>query len=178
MQGVGTGALVDRMIGVARLDVPTYEEIEHDERATTPALLVVVLAAIAGGIGSLGEGGIGGLFGGIVASILLWAVFSGVAYFVGTRLLATAGTSSSWQEVMRTLGFAYTPSLLTVVGFIPILGPVIAAVAGGWFLVTATIALRQSLDMTTGRAIGTAVISIIPSLLIAGSILAIFGIGR
>ena len=177
MQGSGMNSMVDRMIGVARLDVPTYEAIERDQSATTPALIVVVLAAIAGAIGSIGEGG-EGLIGGLISGILAWAVFSGVAYFVGTRLLGTPQTSSSWQEVMRTLGFAYTPTLLSVFGFIPILGGLLALVGGIWFLFTATYALRQALDMSTGRAIGTALISIIPSLLIVVLILLPLGVGR
>ena len=176
MQSAGMNSMVDRMVGVARLDVPTYEAIEQDRSATTPALIVVVLAAIAGAIGSLGEGG-EGLIGGLLSGILGWAVFSGVAYFVGTRLLGTPQTSSSWQEVMRTLGFAYTPLLLSVLGFIPAIGWVFALIGAIWFLFTATIALRQSLDMTTGRAIGTALISIIPSAIIIGIIGAIFGLG-
>jgi len=176
VQSAGTGSMVDRMVGVARLDVPTYEAIEHDQSATTPALIVVVLAAIAGGIGSLGEGG-EGFIGGILGTVLFWAVFSGVAYFVGTRLLGTPDTSSSWQEVLRTLGFAYTPLLLGVFGIIPFFGWIIAIVAVLWFLCTATIALRQALDMSTGRAIGTALISLIPALIVVGIIGRVFGIG-
>ncbi len=178
MQGASSGALVERMIGVARLNVPTYEEIEHDQSAMPSSALIVVLAAIAGGIGSIGTNGVTGLIGGVVSTLLVWAIFSAVAFFVGTRLLASATTSSSWQEVLRTLGFAYTPSLLAIFGFIPVIGPLLALVGGVWFLCTATIALRQSLDMSTGRAIGVALISIIPALLIAGLIAYAFGIGR
>jgi len=177
VQASGSNAMVERMIGVARLDVPTYEAIERDTTALPPAMIVVALAAVAGGIGSIGDEGGVGLIGGIIGSVVLWAIFSAVAFFVGTRLLASAATSSSWQEVARTLGFAYTPSLLAVFGFIPVLGGLLALVGFVWFLITATIALRQSLDMSTGRAIATAVISFIPAALVAGIILRLFGIG-
>ena len=176
MQSAGMNSMVDRMIGVARFDVPTYEAIERDQSATTPALIVVVLTAIAGGIGSLGEGG-DGFIGGILGTVLFWAIFSGAAMFVGTRLLGTSATSSSWQEVLRTLGFAYTPLLLGVFGIIPFLGWIVVLVGGLWFLGTATVALRQALDMTTGRAIGTALIALIPSAIVAGIIGSIFDIG-
>ncbi len=36
-------ALVQRMIGAARLDVRTYEEVERDTSATQQALIVVIL---------------------------------------------------------------------------------------------------------------------------------------
>jgi hypothetical protein len=178
MQAVGGGSLVQRMIGAARLDAHTYEEVERDTSATTQAAIVVALAAIAGGIGSTGDEGGTGFIGGIISMIVFWAIFSGVAYLVGTRLTSTAATSSSWQEVMRTLGFAFTPLLISVVGFVPILGGLLALVGLIWFLVTATLALRHALDMSTGRAIGTAVISLLPAAFISGIILSIFGIGR
>lgn len=176
MQSAGMNSMVDRMLGVARFDVPTYEAIEHDRSATTPALIVVVLSAIAGGIGALGDGG-DGFIGGILGTVLFWAVFSGAAYYVGTRLLGTPGTSSSWQEVLRTLGFAYTPQLLGIFGIIPVVGWIVVVIGALWFLCTATVALRQALDMTTGRAIGTALIALIPSIIVAAIIGAIFDIG-
>ena len=48
--------LIERVIGVLRLDVDTYEEIEADESATSQAAIVVAVVAIVGGI--VGGGGI------------------------------------------------------------------------------------------------------------------------
>ena len=50
------------MIGAAKLDVKVYEEVEKDTTATQQALLVVVIVAIATGIGSFASGGVLGLF--------------------------------------------------------------------------------------------------------------------
>jgi hypothetical protein len=41
---------LNRVIGVLRLDVDTYEEIEADETATTQAAIVVAIVAIIGGL--------------------------------------------------------------------------------------------------------------------------------
>ncbi len=176
MQGAGTNALVERMIGAARLDVHTYEAVERDRSATTSALIVVVLAALAGGIGGLADG-IDGLIVGIIDSVLGWAVFAGLVYVVGTRLLATSHTSSSWGEILRTTGFAYTPNLLLLFGFIPILGGLIAIVALVWFLATSVVAIRQALEMSTGRAIATAIVALLARVLIAFIFAAILGVG-
>ena len=46
-----------RVLGAAVLDGRTYEEVEADGRATGQAVAVVLLASVAGGIGSLGFGG-------------------------------------------------------------------------------------------------------------------------
>ena len=151
-------SLVDRMIGAARLDAAVYEEVEHDESATPQALLVVVIGAIAAGIGALG-GGAGGLLIGLVASLLGWAVYALVAYWVGTNLFKGPETSATPGELLRTLGFASSPRVLLVFGFIPVLGLLISLAVSIWMLVTTVVAIRQALDFDTGRAIGTAVVS-------------------
>ena len=80
-------------------------------------------------------------------------------------------------QVLRAVGFAQTPKLLTVVGFIPILGGLIAFVAWIWYLVASIIALRQAFDFTTGRAIGTAIVAIVVQVIALVIIGLILGIG-
>ena len=48
-------SFTDRMIGAARLEVRTYEEVEADTSATSQAIGVVLLSSLAGGIGSVGS---------------------------------------------------------------------------------------------------------------------------
>ena len=57
------------MIKACRLNVHLFEEVEADTSATKQALLVVVIVALATGIGTLSTTGIGGLFVGIVIGI-------------------------------------------------------------------------------------------------------------
>lgn len=171
----------DRVIGVLRLDPRAYEEIEHDQSATTQALTVVLLAAIAQGIGALGgdENQGNGFVGGIVGALITWVLFSVVAYFVGTTLFATPNTSATIGQVLRTIGFAQAPKLLLVLGFIPVVGGFVGLVAWVWFAATAIIALRQALDFDTARAVGTAVVALIAPflvLLLLGTILGIGGL--
>ena len=45
--------MLARMLGAARLNAHTFEEVEADSGATIQALLVVVLVAIASAIGEL-----------------------------------------------------------------------------------------------------------------------------
>lgn len=72
------------MIGAAKLDTTIYEEVEEDASATQQALTVVVLVAVATGIGTFGSGGPLGLVVDIVAGIGLWALWAWISYFVGT----------------------------------------------------------------------------------------------
>ena len=82
--------MIKRMIGAAKLDIATYEEVEADTSATRQAMVVVVLVALATGIGTFGSGGPVGLVVGIIAGIGLWALWAWITYFVGPTLLETA----------------------------------------------------------------------------------------
>jgi hypothetical protein len=139
------------MIAAARLDVSVYEEVEADSSATGQAALVVVLAAIASAIGSVNQNAIGALIGALVG----WAIWAAVTYFIGATLFK--GTAS-WGELLRTLGFAQSPGLLYVVGIIPILGALAKLIIGIWVLVAGIIAIRQALDISTGKAVVTALL--------------------
>ena len=159
--------MIKRMMGAARLDPAIYEEVESDPSATKQALTVVILVALATGIGTFGTGGPAGLVVGIVAGIGLWALWAWITYFVGTTILKTGETEANWGQWARTLGFAQSPGLLKVVGFIPVLGPWVFTIASIWQLVAMVIAIRQALDLTsTWRAVGVAMVGFIPYVLL------------
>ena len=166
--------MIKRMIGAAKLDTAIYEEVEADTSATQQALTVVVLVALATGIGTFGSGGPLGLIVGIAAGIALWALWAWVTYFVGTTILKSAETEANWGQLARTLGFAQSPGILKVVGFIPVFGPIVFAIASIWQLVAMVIAIRQALDYTsTWRAVGVAVVGFIPYAVVSSLVYAL-----
>ena len=167
--------MLARMLGAARLNVHTFEEVEADSGATIQALLVVVLVAIASAIGGLGAASnpLIGLITGVIYGLVSWALWALVTFLVGTTLLKTPETNSNWGELARTTGFAQSPGVLRVFGFIPVIGPIIVFAVTIWQLVAMVIAVRQALDYeSTLRAVGVVVIGfvivIIPLLIIAG----------
>ena len=164
-------SIVDRMKGAAMLDVATYEEVENDLNATGQAAIVVVITALAAGIGSFFHGGVG-IIGAIIGSLVGWAVGAWLAFMVGTRVF---GGTATWGELLRTLGFAQSPKLLMILAIIPGIGPLIALVLGIWVAVAEFVALRQALDLDGVKTFFTVLICIIPAILI-GSLLAMLGI--
>jgi hypothetical protein len=168
--------IVDRSLGVIKLDVPTYEAIEHDPSATQQAAIVVGVVALASAIGGLGEG-FGGFALGLIGAFVGWFIFSGLTYFFGTNLFGTPTTNTSFEAVLRTLGYAQIPNIVSIVGFIAFIGPLLGFVGGIWAIVTAVIAIRQSLNITTGRAIITGIIAAIASGIVIGILALIFGVG-
>jgi hypothetical protein len=160
-------SLTDRMLGAAKLDARTYEEVETDTNATGQALGVVVISSIAAGIGSLGFGGIWGMIWGCVAALIGWVVWAFLIWLVGTKLLPEPQTRSDVPELLRTTGFASAPGVLRILGILPFVGSLISFLAGLWMLVAMVIAVRQALDyQSTARAIGVCVIGFIVNMIL------------
>jgi hypothetical protein len=151
--------LIERLKGVLRLEGATFEEIEQDRGAIVEALIVVVLVAIAALIGSVGNEGERGLVSGVTGAIVGWIVFSAICYVVGTHLLASLETRSSWGELLRVLGYAEAPNAVAIVAFIPLVGGVVAVIGAVWALLAAILGIRQALEVPYARAAGIAVIA-------------------
>ena len=163
------------MIRAGALDVEFYNRAESTTGLTRQAFVVVVLANALAAVGSwigyentaggdlwnearkwLGigdfpipsEGGLPVMVGlGVLLAVVGWVVWATTTSLIGTRVFD--GTTDV-GEMLRVLGFAQAPR---VIGVIPFLGPVAAV----WVLVASVIAIREGLDFSTGRAIGTAI---------------------
>ena len=155
-------SLTERMLGAAKLDAATYEEVEADTTATPQAMLVVVLASVAGGVGAIRAMGVGGVLLAALASLIGWYVWAFVTYFVGTRILPGAKTEADVGQLLRTIGFSASPGLIRVLGIVPGLGTLVQFVASLWMLVAMVVAVRQALDYeSTGRAVAVCVIGFV-----------------
>lgn len=162
--------LWERMLRAARLESSLYDEVERDVSATSQALLVVVIVSVLAGIGGGIRTGVIGLIGGIVAALIAWAVWSLVTYWVGTTFF---GGKATYGELLRCVGFAYTPNALGLLAFIPVLGGLIALVGSVWSLVAMVIGIREALDVSTGQAVITAVVGWVIMLIVVGILAAI-----
>lgn len=150
--------LLDRIIGVFKLNAATFEEIEHDRDGTGQAALVVAIVAV---LAALGAGG-GAAFtnnsfmvsfiSAFLWTLVGWLVWSFISYFVGTSLF---GGTATVQEMLRVIGFAYAPQMLAI---IPCIGGLIGAI---WSLLAGYIAVRQGLDLDDLRAFLTILIGFV-----------------
>ena len=169
-------SFVGRVVGAARLDVRTYEEVESDTTATPQAMGVVALAALAGGVGVASTGGAGvvaTVFGGLVG----WVVWAALIWLLGTKLLPESRTRADIGQLLRTLGFAASPGRLLVLRILPLIGSLIAFVIWIWQLAATVVAVRQALDYTsTGRAVVVCLIGWVMYLVVSVGIALITGI--
>ena len=115
---------------------------------------------------------------GVLRSLLSWAVWALLAWFVGSKILGTRDTQADWGQLARGTGFAQTPGILKVFIFIPILGLIIELGVALWQFAAMVIAVRQSLDYTsTLRAFAVVLISFVPVAIINGIVIWALRIG-
>jgi len=158
-----------RVLGAARLHADTYEEVEADRSSIVQATIVVAAAA-AFGVASgwlrvatgqpLPEGALPLELHMVLLAIdpfATWLVSGAFAYMVGATFFKGPETETDYLEVLRTTGFAFGPAvgLLGVWLLPPALEPWALIGIRGWILVASVVAVRQALDFTTLRAIGT-----------------------
>ena len=159
-------SIQNRMIRAAQLDVQLYEEVEADQGATFQAMTVVILSAVAAGIGSASAGLLAIVIG-MIGALIGWYVWAFLTYFIGTKLLSEPQTRADHRELLRTIGFSSAPGLIRALGIIPGLRTPLFLVAGIWMLVAMVIGVRQALDYTsTWRAISVCGIGWVVQILI------------
>lgn len=158
-----------RVWRAALLHADTYEEVEADKTSIRQAMVVVAVACLAAGGGIWLRGSSGGALSGdgltlrwhiaivMVEPIVSWVVSGAFAYMVGATFFKGPETETDYLEVLRTTGFAFGPGVLFLLGGVGPESLGLAAMVLGrtWVLVASVIAVRQALDFTTLRAIGT-----------------------
>ncbi len=143
--------MISNVISALLLDAEFYTRVAEEKTLIGQAAVVVVLANLLGGIGAavaIESDLLAGAVLGVVTGVLGWVVWSGIAYFIGVRVL---GGDSDYQEMLRVIGFAYAP---LAIGVIPWLGFIGAA----WALFAAVLAIRESMEFSTQRAVATMVV--------------------
>ena len=159
-------SFTDRMIGAATLDVATFEEVEKDRAATLQAAGVVALVTAAQAGTALGAGPIGmaTAAGSQLLGVALWC---GITFLIGTRFF---GGTATVGEVFRAVGFAFSPQILILLALLPLLGDFVGAVLSPvltlWVLVAVVVGVRQSLDVSTIRAVFASILGAVAYLLL------------
>lgn len=139
----------DRVVGVLKLDVPTFEDIERDKTAMGQSISVIVIAAVASAIGTGRGYAIMRMPVTALVSIIAYLVWAVAVFVIGTKLMPESATKADFNETFRVVGFAAAPGLFNVLAILPILGYVVQLVVFGWTIAAMVIAVRQVLDYST-----------------------------
>ena len=164
--------ILTRMLGAARFDVNTYEEVEADSGAMRQALLIVVVISILSGLGGYfaGSGNIlDALVLAAVRGIAFWAIWALLIYMIGGTILRTPETHANWGQVARGTAFAQSPGVLLIFAFLPVVGGLITFIVFFWQFIGVIISARQTLDYKSSmRAFFVVLLAVIPSAILYG----------
>ncbi len=150
--------LTARMMGSARLDPRSYEEVEADASANWQAIGVVVLSSLGAALGA-GTTSPGSVVALLFAAILSWLVWVFLTLLIGTAVMPGSATKADFGQVMRTTGFSAAPGVFRVLGAIPVIGWVLFFAVTVWMLMSFVVAVRQALDYkSTGRALAVCIL--------------------
>jgi Yip1-like protein len=140
--------LIERLIAALRLDLPLYQQVSADGRATRQAVTVVLLAGMSNGLGLARRLGRVGPWAGVGAALAGWFLFTWVIFVIAT-LLRHRGNGRS---LLRALGFANAPGVFLILGIVPALGAVVRSVVVLWLLATTVVAVQAVYDVPRRRA--------------------------
>jgi hypothetical protein len=164
--------LTNRVLGSARLDIQSYEEVEADKRANWQALAVVIASSIAAALGT-GIRDVGSTLSLLLVAIVSWIIWVLLTLLIGTQLLPGRETQADFGQVLRTTGFSASPGILRIFGLLPGIGRYIFIAVTIWMLFSFVVAVRQALDYeSTGRALAVCLLGwIIHGLLFFGFVM-------
>ncbi len=153
-------SIFSRVIRAMKLDAQFYNEAEHDTSLNSEALLIVIVTALAAGfgtfVGKLFGAGIGEALWSTIAALALavvnYYVWAYLTYFFGTRFFQAQAEPG---ELLRVIGYASAPRVLSLFGFIPCIGGLISIAGGIWSLAAGFIGVREALDLDSGKTLIT-----------------------
>lgn len=166
-----------RLLGAFKLDASVYEEVEHDTSAFGQAAVVVALSALAQAAGTFGETGGGGALASLIGGLVGWFLGTALVWLIGVAIMKH---TSDYGELLRTLGFAAAPGMLGVLGVLPLgsAEPLLTVAIFALSTIAAVIAVRQALDVGTGRAIVVCILAnLVPAVLAMALGLLLVGAG-
>ena len=161
----GKRPLIDRMLGAALLEAETYQEAALAPSTRIHAALVVAISAVAAGLGGL-SGGVMGLLLGSLAAVFGWGLYCFAVSWAATNQFGVPRTAANWGATWRTLALASSPRVFLILTFVPAIGFLVGLAVHAWVLITTVFAVRMVLDLDIRPAIATALIGVLPMLLV------------
>ena len=157
----------DRVIGAMKLQASVFEEVEHDTTAMGQAAAVVALASVSSGIAFIAYGGVSGVLAGTVWALVWWALFAGLMWIIGTKVMPGRNTQADLGQLLRTMGFAQAPGLFAFIAVIPLLGWLVWLAIVAWSMAATVVAVRQALDYDdTWRAVVAVILAVVVAMIL------------
>lgn len=141
--------MMQRVVRALSFDTKFYDEARDTPALTNEALYVVIGSTLLASLGALG-GGFRGLIATLLAGIVGYYVWAWVTKIVGASFFNGTGDTGM---LLRTLGYAYAPRALGLLGFLPCVGGIALFLSFIWTLATGVLAVREGHSVDTTKAI-------------------------
>jgi hypothetical protein len=149
-----------RAIGAALFRSDVYDEVKLDPRGTTQAALLVILAGVLPQASRIVDRPLLIVLFTALA-IGIWACEAVIVCAVARIWIAPSGLQGKRTLLLRTLGFAGTPAILAALLVETSHDQLLTVLIGCWGSVATIIAVRQSLGISTSKAITIGVTALI-----------------
>ena len=172
---------VESFVGTVRdlvtRPVPFFGDMTRRGDFVNPVIFALVCAVISAAIGGflgvqyatvgIGDTGVGGAIAALVASMFFTPIISVIALFICAGILhllvalVVKPPNTGFEATFRVVSYS---NVVQLVGWVPVLGPLVAAVAS---IVLSVIGVREVHETTTGKAALVVLIPAAVGLLIA-----------
>jgi hypothetical protein len=157
-QSAGFQNVGNWLLRLARLDLTVFDEVKDEAAATAPALAVMVVASFAAGFGSWlwwatqdfplvsdknGEAFLKTFILGGILQAALWFVWVYIAAMLLSRVF---GAGADLNRMIRTMGLAFAPMIITILMVVDILAVPFAVIALGATLLLSNSAMQAATD--------------------------------
>ena len=145
-----------------KLNAKVIPKIVKNKEGLAAALIIAALAGVAYGIGTLN-----------IPGIILGAIWMIVGLFIGTAIIYAIaflfGGKAKFMDLLKPIGYMY---IIMWIAVIPLIGPVIAGIAGIWSIVVEVVIVKNIYKFSTGKAAAVVLIPVAIALII-GIIIAV-----
>jgi hypothetical protein len=161
------GDYVKKGWDVARLKTDAIQSLAEDKDALGPAIGIL---AIGGACGAFGMLNFLGIIYMPILRIIGAFIMIGIMHFVATAFFSGKG---EFKSLFAPLACA---TLISWVGVIPLIGPVLAILAGLWLLVVFVLGVEVVHQIDRPKAIAVVAIPVVIGAVLLGIALAIVGV--
>ena len=157
--------LLSFLAQAALLEPKVFGEIRRNDSSFIYALVAVIGAAVAFGIGigaklqTLETPPAQPVVIAIVSVLLGWAIWTFVNYFIGSKML---GGKATYREVLHALGICYAPGILMVTIAIPVIGMITFSFSTFWILSAGIIAMSETQQVSIRKILLPTIIGWLP----------------
>ncbi|MFQ5587538.1 MAG: hypothetical protein ACE5F7_01750 [Nitrospiria bacterium] len=132
----------NRVIRVLQLDPTVYSEIGNDPAALRQSMILVGLSSLSTGIGN--SGGYSEKIPILsFTALFAWGAWALLVYLIGVKFFPAPERKANMEAILRVMGFAFTPGLFKLLGFLPAFSFIVLFGATFWVLGGTVLATRQ-----------------------------------